>query len=174
MKRRAALLGLILLASGCGYSLVGTGSFLPPEIKTIAFPIFKNSTNRIGLEQRLSAAVARELAARGRFQVTAREGEGDAELRGEITSFALIPVAADSLGRATQYQISVVLKIALVKLPDGKAIWKNDHYEFRESYDLASAGLTTGANFSDLENQAIDAEGDRFAQSLVTSILEGF
>ncbi len=174
---RAALAGLALLAAaasvGCGYTLVGQGSFLPGTIKRIAFPTFKNSTSRVGLEQRLSAAVARELASRGRFSVSPKEGDGDAELSGDILAFALRPVAADSLGRATRYQIEITAKVALTELPSGKPIWKNDAYTFRENYDVAGGGVGA-SNYSDLENVAIDAEADRFAQSLVTSVLEGF
>ncbi|MGH9441205.1 MAG: LPS assembly lipoprotein LptE [Thermoanaerobaculia bacterium] len=167
------LAALAASSAACGYALVGRGSFLPESVKRVSFPTFKNSTPRVGLEQRLSKAVAAELASRGRFSVSAREGDGDAELTGEILSFALYPVAADSLGRATQYQIQIVVKVALTQTADSKVIWKNDAYAFRENYDVAAANVSA-ANFSDLENVAIDAEAGRFAQSLVTSILEGF
>ena len=173
MRWLAFCLCAVLAATGCGYALVGRGSFLPESIKRVSFPTFKNSTPRVGLEQRLSRAVASELASRGRFSVSARDGDGDAQLSGDITSFSLYPVAADSLGRATQYQIQIVVKVSLTALPEGRVIWKNDSYSFRENYDVA-AGNVSAANFSDLENVAIDAEADRFAQSLVTSILEGF
>lgn len=165
----AGLLGCL----GCGYSLVGRGSFLPETIRTVSFPTFKNSTSRVGLEQRLSRAVAQELASRGRFKVTAKEGEGDAEIDGEITGFSLFPSATDAQNRTTQYQLQITIKIALTTLPDGKVLWKNDSYLFRESYQLAGTGRSA-TNYADLENVAIDAEASRFAQSLVTSILEGF
>ena len=172
--RVAAAMALgVVFAVGCGYALVGRGSFLPESIKTISFPTFKNSTPRVGLEQRLSAAVARELASRGRFSVSPKSGEGDAEISGDIVRFSLIPVAADALGRATRYQIEIAAKVALTAIPDGKVIWKNDAYTFRENYEVAGGGVGA-SNYSDLENVAIDAEADRFAQSLVTSILEGF
>jgi outer membrane lipopolysaccharide assembly protein LptE/RlpB len=90
---------LLVVAAGCGYSLVGRGSLLPDTIKKVSFPPFKNSTSRIGLEQRLSAAVARELAARGRFSVSAKEGDGDAQLSGDIVGFALYPPPTASGGR---------------------------------------------------------------------------
>jgi hypothetical protein len=169
----AALLVLAGAAAGCGYTLVGRGSLLPDTIRKISFPTFKNSTSRVGLEQRLSAAVARELAARGRFSVSPKEGDGDAELSGDIVAFSLYPVAADSLGRATRYQIQITAKVAFTEIPSGKVLWKNDAYTFRENYDAAGGGVGA-SNYSDLQNVAIDAEADRFAQSLVTSVLEGF
>ncbi|HET7453120.1 MAG TPA: LptE family protein [Thermoanaerobaculia bacterium] len=172
-RKLAAVLPWIVVLGGCGYTLVGQGSFLPDSVKRIAFPTFKNSTSRVGLEQRLSAAVARELASRGRFSVSPKEGDGDAQLSGEIVAFSLYPVAADSLGRATRYQIQITAKVSLTELPSGKTIWKNDAYTFRENYDVAGGGVGA-ANYSDLENVAIDTEADRFAQTLVTSVLEGF
>jgi hypothetical protein len=174
-RRGAAALAVLAAAAamGCGYTLVGRGSFLPDSIKRIAFPTFRNSTPRVALEQRLSAAVARELASRGQFSVSPKSGDGDAELSGDITGFSLVPVAADNLGHATQYQIQISAKVALATIPEGKVLWKNDAYVFRENYDIAGGGVGS-SNFSDLENVAIDAEAGRFAQSLVTSILEGF
>ena len=162
-----------LCCLGCGYTLVGRGNFLPESIRIISCPTFKNSTSRVGLEQRLSRAVAQELASRGRFKVTAKEGEGDAEIDGEITGFSLFPSATDTQNRTTQYQLQITIKIALTTLPDGKVLWKNDSYLFRENYQLAGTGRSA-TNYADLENVAIDAEASRFAQSLVTSILEGF
>ena len=73
-KRRLPwlLIGVLVGSVGCGYALVGRGSFLPESVKRVSFPTFKNSTPRVGLEQRLSKAVASELASRGRFSVSAR------------------------------------------------------------------------------------------------------
>jgi outer membrane lipopolysaccharide assembly protein LptE/RlpB len=40
--RRWLLPAFLLLLSGCGYHLVGTASFLPPEIKTLHVERFEN------------------------------------------------------------------------------------------------------------------------------------
>ena len=37
---------MVLAFIQCGYSLRGTGSFLPPSIKKISIPLFKNLTTR--------------------------------------------------------------------------------------------------------------------------------
>ena len=58
-------------AAGCGYTLVGKTSTLPPSVRVIHFQTLANATSRVGLEQRLSREVARELASRGRFSVKA-------------------------------------------------------------------------------------------------------
>jgi outer membrane lipopolysaccharide assembly protein LptE/RlpB len=169
-RAAAASLLLALAAAGCGYALVGRGSFLPPDIQTIYFPTFQNLTTRIGVEQRLTRAVAEELASRGRFQVTADSSKGEAELSGAIVAFSLTPVTFDSQGRATQYQVQIVARVALTRRPEGKVLWKNDSYVFTGNYQFTSSP----AAYVDRENEAIDGVADQFAQSLVTNLLEGF
>ena len=165
------LLALALLASsGCGYTLVGQGSSLPPNIKVVQFTTLENRTSQVELEQRFSAAIARELVSRGRFRIQAGPQGADAELSGVMLGFDLFPVAFDAQGRATNYQVRATARVSLKTLPDGKPIWENPAFTFRDNYEFAA----TAATYTDLVNDAIDRVADRFAQSLVTSMLEGF
>lgn len=167
----AAALALVLLGStGCGYALVGKTSTLPPSIRVIRFQTLANQTSRVGVEQRLSGEIAKELAARGRFHVQADSAGADAELSGAVTRFDLYPVAFDAAGRATEYQVAVTAKVSLRTLPEEKPLWENPAYTFRENYTFASSA----ASYADRENEAIDRVSVRFAESLVTSLLEGF
>ena len=71
---------------GCGYSLVGTGSSaLPVGVKTVYVPTFINDTTVVGLEQRLTDAVIRELSARGRLKPVSDRSAADSELSGRLT-----------------------------------------------------------------------------------------
>jgi hypothetical protein len=79
-------------------------------------------------------------------------------------------VAFDAQGRATNYQVRATARVSLKTLPDGKRIWENPAFTFRDKYEFAA----TAATYTDLVNDAIDRVADRFAQSLVTSMLEGF
>ena len=171
--RRAGVLALVLAAAGagaCGYALVGKASSLPESIRVVQFTTLENLTPRVGLEQRLSAEVARELASRGRFKVQSGPDGADAVLAGAVTGFNLYPVAFDSQGRATDYQVQVSARVALKTLPDDKPIWENPAFTFRDNYQFSSSA----ASYVDRENDAIDRVAGRFAQSLVTSLLEGF
>ncbi|HEX9150010.1 MAG TPA: LPS assembly lipoprotein LptE [Thermoanaerobaculia bacterium] len=173
MNPRAAVAALLLAAaagSGCGYSLVGHGSTLPPTVRVIRFRTLANETSRVGVEQRVSREVARELATRGRFEVSAGAGRADAELAGAVTQFDLYPVAFDEAGRAKEYQVAVTARVTLKQLPDEKTLWENPAYTFRESYTLPASA----ASYVDRENEAIDRVAERFAASLVSSLLEGF
>lgn len=136
----------------------------------IRFQTLANQTSRVGVEQRLSGEIAKELAARGRFKVQAQSLGADAELSGAVTRFDLYPIAFDTAGRATQYQVAITARVSLKALPDGKPIWENPAYTFRENYTFS----TSAASYVDRENEAIDRVSGRFAESLVASLLEGF
>ncbi|MBV8518482.1 MAG: LptE family protein [Acidobacteria bacterium] len=164
----AALLGLSL--SGCGYALVGHSNLLDPSIHTIQVPAFVNRTTRVELEQRVTQAVAEEFVSRGRLRLVTTANEADAILRGSIDTFNIFPIAFDQ-GRATRYQVSITAKIELVDhRHDDKVIWKNDQYRFTEDYDV---NLESTDAF-DQETRAITEIAVRFAEGLLTNLLEGF
>jgi outer membrane lipopolysaccharide assembly protein LptE/RlpB len=165
----AAALAAAALA-GCGYSLLGRGSTLPAEVRVIRFETLSNETSRVGVEQRVSREIARELATRGRFEVSAHAREADADLSGAVIQFDLYPVAFDAAGRATEYQVAITARVSLKALPEERVLWESPAYTFRDNYKLAASA----ASYADRENEAIDRVAERFAASLVSSLLEGF
>ena len=171
MKRLLSCLVAGLLTS-CGYGLVGSqNNLLAPSVHTISVPAFVNKTTRVELEQRVTQAVADEFVSRGRLRLVSVPKDADVILRGSIDSFGIFPVAFNQQGRATQYQISITANIELIDhRNDDKVIWKNDQYRFVENYQVDV--VTTNA--FDQETRAITEIAQRFAETLVTNLLEGF
>jgi outer membrane lipopolysaccharide assembly protein LptE/RlpB len=164
-------IALSLVLAGCGYALVGHNNFLPPSVKTIHVPAFVNRTTRVELEQRVTQAVGDELVSRGRLKLVSAPSEADIVLKGSIDSFGIFPVAFNSQGRATQYQVAITANIELLNhRNEDKVLWKNDQYRFTENYPIS---LDTSDAF-DQETRAISEIAQRFAQALVTNLLEGF
>lgn len=169
--RLAGLLGFTVLAlTGCGYGLVGRSSTLPASIRVIRFQTLANQTSRVGVEQRLSRGIAKELASRGRFSVQAEAAGAHADLSGAVIGFDLYPVAFDESGRAREYQVRITTRVLFKTLPEEKALWENPAYTFQENYTFS----TSAASYVDRENEVIDRVAERFAESLVSTILEGF
>ena len=97
--------------------------------------------------------------------------DADVILRGSIDSFGIFPIAFNTQGRATQYQVSITANIELVDhRNEDKTIWKNDQYRFAENYQIDVASTDA----ADQETRAITAIAERFAETLVTNLLEGF
>ena len=116
------LLSLSVGSFGCGYTLVGTGaSALPPTVKTVYVPTFVNDTTVVGVEQRLTEAVLRELSARGRLKPAADRAQADAELSGRLTSLSVSPVRFDDAGLAVEYQVTVTASLDPRREGDGEA-----------------------------------------------------
>jgi len=118
-----AALGFAALAAGrCGYALVGKGSSLPDSIRVVQFTTLENMTQRVQLEQRFSAEIARELASRGRFSVQSGAAGADASLTGAVIAFNLFPVAFDNQGRATDYQVQVTARLSLKTVATSRSL----------------------------------------------------
>lgn len=170
VKTVVSALAALAMLSSCGYGLVGTGNILDPSIHTLYVPTFVNRTTRVELEQRVTQSVADEFVSRGRLRLVNDPKSADIILRGSMDTFSLAPVGFEQ-GRATQYQISITANIELLDhRKDDKVLWKNDQYRFVENYQV---NLQTTDTF-DQETRAITEIAQRFAQSLVANLLEGF
>src|SRR3984957_19012155 len=163
-------LGLFSLA-GCGYHTLGAATHLPPNIKTLAVPVFVTRTEASGTEQALTEAVIREFTTRTRFRVTADAGgDADAVLHGTILKQTTTPLTYNA---ATQQSSSFVITIvASVTLTahDGKILYENNNYVFREQYQ-SSTNLPT---FIQEGPAAVKRLSSQFARQLVADVLEGF
>lgn len=171
-----ALLAIVLFAQGCGYALVGRASNIPEDIRKIYVEPLINQTQRQQVEQLLTQAIVDELVTRRRFEVINDLGDADAILRGKVLQVAVRPVTFDSAGLADNFEIAISADMRFERPPtDGdvepEVIWKNARYVFRQDYPLENAGALS---FFDRENLAIEETSERFAETLVTDLLEGF
>ncbi len=172
-RRTAAAAGLVMAllvsAAACGYRLRGTGSSLPPRIRTMSVPMFKNQTTRFELDVKLTRAVINELVARGRITIGADPAAADAVLEGEITGFTANPIGFSGTNQADKYNVTVTAKVTLQERSSAKPLFANPAFVYQQDYDVPP-----GASFESVQTEAIDKIAEKFARSLVVSILEGF
>jgi outer membrane lipopolysaccharide assembly protein LptE/RlpB len=168
-KKLIVLLFVCMLLVQCGYHLRGTGSFLPPHIKRVNVPMFKNLTTRFELDMKLTHSVIDELVARGKVEIAEDMQTADAVLIGEIVSFKATPIAFARDASADRYNIIVVTRITLKDLVTKKVIFSNPNFRYYEEYEVPE-----GLDFETVESEALDKIAEKFARSLVTNILEGF
>lgn len=168
MRKVTIFLLVPLLFWCCGYHLRGTGSSIPPHIKKINVPMFKNQTTRFQLDVKLTQSVIDELVARGKVEVAGESGDSDAVLIGEITSFYPRPITFSG-ATADRYALTVTAKIILRDLVSSKVIYSNPNFIYQEEYEVPE-----GADFETMETDAIDKIAEKFARSLIIEILEGF
>ena len=162
---------LLIFLSACGYHVAGRGERLPPDVKTIAVPIFANSTSKYRIEQRVSAAITREFIERTKFRITPNPIGADAVLKGEIKDVRAGVVAFDlSTGRATTLQVQVSAQVDLIDEHTKQVLFSNHNYIFREEYQISQ---NPSALFEE-QDPALDRLSRDLARTLVTEILENF
>lgn len=171
LRRTAMALSLLLCLVGCGYHEGGQGALIPPDVKTIAIPIFKNETPQYRIEQQLTAAVTRELIERTQFRVTRNPAGADAVLEGAVKQIRQGVVTFNpQTGAATAIQIEVVAGVELRDLHSKKVIFANPRYIFREQYQISPSA----PSLIEEDPAALQRLSRDFARTLVTDILENF
>jgi hypothetical protein len=140
---------------------------LPNNIHTLGIPTFRNLTNQFRLEQQLTSATLQEFAARTRLPVNSSSSGVDAVLLGEIRSISSSPVTfgTDTFGSA--FLVTVQISVKLVHLEDGKVLWENPDYLFRERYVFNSKVV----DFFSEESPALERLAREFAASLASTVL---
>jgi outer membrane lipopolysaccharide assembly protein LptE/RlpB len=166
----ALVAALAVLLGGCGYALVGRSSNLPEDVESVYIGTLKNETTRVEIDQILTAAVIDEMVKRRRLQVVNAASDADSEIRGTVTRFGVTPVAFDAEGRATEYQVSISLKMLFVRLDTGEELCRRDLSQFREPYPVDESETT----YFDRETLALEQVSGTFAETLITDLLEGF
>jgi outer membrane lipopolysaccharide assembly protein LptE/RlpB len=168
----AALLpGLLLNVTACGYHTAGHVVTLPENVKTLAIPAFLNQSQTYRIEQTLTSAVVHEFTTRTHYQILNRVSEdADATLRGTVLTTNATPLTYDSkTGRAESILVVVSIRVTLVDR-QGKVLFQNPSYVFREQYQVSQEP----GSFFEEESPAMSRLSRDFAQSLVSTVLEGF
>jgi outer membrane lipopolysaccharide assembly protein LptE/RlpB len=162
---------LLMLTTCCGYHTAGHTVQLPENVKTIAVPAFTNVTTTYRIEQMLTASVVREFTTRTHYHILNDPSEAaDATLRGTVISTSATPLTYNSAtGQAASVLVVVSMKVSLTDR-QGKVLYQNPSYLFREQYEV-SQDL---ASFFEEDSPAFRRLSQDFARTLVSNILEGF
>jgi len=171
MKLACAAWLLLAACAGCGYHTAGHSVQLPENVKTIAVPAFVNETSTYRIEQMLTSSVVREFTTRTHYHILNNPSESaDATLRGTVVSTSASPLTYNSTtGQAASVLVVVSMRVTLTDR-QGKVLYQNPSYLFREQYEV-SQDL---ASFFEEDSPAFRRLSQDFARTLVSNILEGF
>lgn len=166
--------GLIFGAFGfteCYKPVTETG--LPKRIKIIAVPQFQFEVKgaRYRVESRFTEAVTNEIIKHGRGLIVqgAREG-ADAVVEGTIRDFNFSGVLLDTQGRARVYEVTIVAAVTIRDLRENKVIYDNQNFTFRDSFEFSQ----DPRSFFNEEDPAVERMARAFAESVVSTIVNGF
>jgi len=159
------------MTSGCGYHTAGHVVTLPENVKTLAIPAFVNQSQTYRIEQTLTSAVVHEFTTRTHYQILNEANDAaDATLRGIVLTTSASPLTYDSkTGRAESILVVVSMRVSLTDR-QGKVLFQNPAYVFREQYQVSQEP----SSFFEEDSPAMGRLSRDFAQTLVSSVLEGF
>lgn len=163
-------IAIALVMDVCGYKQAGKGKSLPADIKTIAVPVFQNSSLKYRVEQRFTQAVIEEILKRARaIRVTANPDEADAVLNGDIRNFRASGSLLDQRGRTRVWDVRIIVSVTLRDQRSRKILFQNPRMAFEGEYELSD----DPQSFFNEENAAVDRIAKDFAQTIISAALEG-
>lgn len=170
--RVAALVGLVVCASGfreCYKPVKRSG--MPSHIRTIAVPAFQNQALRYRIETRFTDSVMNEIIRRGKGLRVQSEPEGaDAVVDGVIKSFGFGGVLLDTRGRARIFEVTVVAAVTVRDRVRNRVLYDNQNFVFRGEFEFTD----DPRSFFNEEDPAIERMSRTFAESLVSTLVNGF
>lgn len=136
MSGLAALsLAAVLTSEGCAYHLGSAGRSIPGGSKKISVPVFKNSTQEVGIEVSFTNALIQEFQ-RSRVARIVDNSLSEVSVVGMIERVQYLPgakrLSGDSatplmpLGTAlaSEYRILLTVTVKVIRQSDGAQLWK--------------------------------------------------
>ena len=163
-------IALSMIVDVCGYKQAGKGKSLPANIKTIAVPVFQNSSLKYRIEQRFTQAIIEEILKRARgLRVVSNQEDADAVFNGDIRGFRAGGSILDDRGRTRVWDVQIVIGVVVRDLKTHKIIFQNPRMVFEGEYELSD----DPQSFFNEENPAVDRIAKDFAQTIVSTLMEG-
>jgi outer membrane lipopolysaccharide assembly protein LptE/RlpB len=167
-RSRHAAVGLLLvfaagLPTGCGYSFRGN---LPGHIKTVAVPMFKNTTQAAGIENAITSAVISAFSNGGRLRVVPVE-QADSVLEGEIVGYQIDGAGFDRNANVQAYHLRVVLNVAFRDVRQNKLLWQEKSLTQTSDFQVQGQVSDTLAQGSGAASQAAADIGRKIANAAV-------
>ena len=170
LKPSLLALALALIVGVCGYKPAGKGKGLPANIRIVAVPVFKNSSQNYRVEQRFTNAVIEEITKRARaLNVTTNPDGADAVLTGDIRRFNAAGTILDDQARTRVWEVRIIISVLLRDNHTRKILYQNPRLLFEGEYQLSD----DPQSFFNEENSAVDRIARDFAQSVISTVMEG-
>ena len=135
---------LAMFASACGYGFRHQRSNLPPEIKTIAIPMFVNKTNEVRLEGLVTEQVRFQFSNSQILKLVAVE-EADVILRGEITSVTYDDVTLTITTTSLSRRVGVGIAAKLLYRETGEVLYNGGTSQWRNYIINANDNMSSDA-----------------------------
>lgn len=167
IKTLCILTGLVLI-SACGYHLTGTQNTLPPHLKTVAIPVFDNTSSEPDIHRNMTNVIRQSFINDGRLKVV-NKGKADLVMKGVLSYYTLQAVSFNSDDVAQEYYVSLGVDIHVRDMVKRKQLLKQNFttkWDFRTSADVinseAARQVALNDAYKELANRLVSIVIDQF------------
>jgi outer membrane lipopolysaccharide assembly protein LptE/RlpB len=158
-----------IIASSCGYHLVGHGGQFPAGVDRVTVPIFENATKDNQIARRLTNHFIRELMATGKVKVVS-SGEAQAVVRGKVMRYEIEPITFDVNRRATENRLLVATDVGLFLKGESEPVFSEAGVTRYAEYPVSE----TLAELQKEEERAVEDVSLELSRKIITLMTEGF
>lgn len=131
--------------SACGYTLRGSGSALPPDVKKIYIPQVENGSTKLGLAVVLTESIRDEFDSYGTISVVDNQNQADAVLKVRITDVKETTSAVQaSNNTSVQMQVTMLLTAELRRVT-GPVLWRDNQIRVSQTFGSDSSTVVTSS-----------------------------
>ena len=165
-------LGLSLAAAACtllSCAYTVRTSSLPPHLKTVAIPVFENSTTEYRLEQELTTAVIDRFVRNNQLKVV-DERSANAVLRGKVITYRNAVFGFSEQDRAQEYRVTVAVAITFKDLVKNRELWADENLVKTANYYVQDVAGQPARTETDGRREAVT----KIADEILTRTVEGW
>lgn len=148
MKRTLlSLLALIsvVMTTGCGYTFRGSGSALPPDVKSIYIPQVDNNSTKLGLAIVLTDAIRDEFDGYGTVSVVDNQNEADAVLKVTIVDVKETTSAVRANTNTSLQMQTTMFLTAELRRVTGPVLWRDNQIRVTQTFGADSSVVVTSS-----------------------------
>jgi len=135
--------------------------------RTIAVPIFDNTTSDPLLGEIVTERVKAQLLATGSWQMANTDQRPELLLNGHVSTLKLTPVAFDANSLATEYRLELHVEVTLIRAADSSTIWSAPDLVSLADYYVDQNNLAAS---NESKNRAVRDAGQQLAENIVEQL----
>ncbi len=120
------------MCSGCGYT--ASPALLPQHLKTVAIPVFENSTPEARLEQEITDAVIDRFVKDNHLRIV-DEKSANAVIRGKVTQYknSAFGFTANTTN-ANEFRVTISVQVTFKDLVKNRELWSDELVKSAQYY----------------------------------------
>ena len=146
---------LMLLSGSCRVSYSFTGASISPNVKTVSIAYFPNNAGLVvpTLSRTFTDALRDYFTSQTNLNLVDRNG--DLNLEGAITQYAVQPVAIQGNETAALNRLTIVVSVKFTNKTDSKQVWENTFSRYQDYPSTENLVSVQGKLIGEITDQLV-------------------